>query len=132
MSQVFSADSVNAYVNTTLTLTTETTAITGNFLSPPFQNAKASVKGLIYFTTGAGTTSVTIRVRRNPNAESVNLSGLSNLNVSAPATYAMPFQVADPIPDARPVQYTVTVQQNGATGNGNITFASIETMLISG
>lgn len=132
MSQVFSADSVNVFGSTTVTLTTETTLVTGNFLSPPFGNAKAVVSANAQLTVGTGTTSVRIIVRRNPNAENVAVMNLNFINVTAGNAVLLAGQVADPIPDGRPVQYAFTCTQNGATGNGTVNFANVTAMLISG
>jgi hypothetical protein len=132
MSQVFAGDSVNSTAAITVTTTGETTAITGNFLNPPFGNAKAIVLGQLYLSTGTGTTTVNVRIRRNPNAENLALVGTPNINVTAGNSGLLSVQVADAIPDGRPVQYALTVQQAGATGNGSILEANITTLLISG
>lgn len=132
MSQVFSADAVNNPAATTVTTTSETTAAIGNFLNPPFQNAKAYVEASITLLAGTGTTTITIRIRRNPNAENVVVASSAGINVTAGNTVIVGFQAADAIPDGRPVQYAVTVQQAGASGNGSVTFANISATLISG
>lgn len=132
MSQVFSADAVNNTASTTVTTTSETTAVTGNFLNPPFQNAKAFVEAELALLVGSSTTSVTIRIRRNPTAENVVVASMAGVTVTAGNTVALSLQAADAIPDGRPVQYAVTVQQAAATANGTINFANIGTTLISG
>lgn len=131
MSQVFSGDSVNGGSVAVIT-TSETQAVTGNFLNPPFGNAKAMVSGQVTLTTGTNTTGVTVRIRRNPNAENSPLTFSSPTNFTAGQTVMLNLQVADVIPDGRPVQYTITVQQSGATANGSITGSNISAILISG
>lgn len=132
MSQVFGADSVNNTLGGSIPTSTETTAVTGNFLSPPFGNAKAIVSATIQFTVGTGTVSGAIKVRRNPSGENLQVGGLGGLPVTVGANPTISVVVADAIPDGRPVQYAVTVTQNGASANGTILYANVTTMLISG
>lgn len=132
MSQVFSADSVNGPINTSVVTTAETTGATGNFLSPPFQNAKAVVTASIYFQPGTGTTSVSVRLRRNPSAENLAITNYANLAVTAGNLVVLNVQAIDAPIGPGPVQYAVSVQQTGATGNGTIVACGITTFLISG
>lgn len=132
MSQVFSGDAVGGTLSVSVPTTTETTGITGNYLNPPFQNAKAAVIACVTLTVATGTTAVVVRIRRNPNAENFQVAGSNTLNVTAGNNVELLLQGADPIPDGRPVQYAVTVSQAGATGNGTILYASVLALLISG
>ena len=132
MSEVFAADSVNNLAGTTVVTTAETAAVTGNFVSPPYQNAKAIVSAVVSLQTGTGTTTATIRIRRNPNAENVVVGGPMTLTLSAGGIFTLSAQAADPIPDGRSVQYQATVQQASATGNGSTGAANISVFLISG
>lgn len=132
MSQVFSADSVNLLTPATVTTTTETTAVTGNFLSPPFQNAKAIVEATFALTVGATANILTVRIRRNPAAENVVIASAQTQTFTAGTVTMVSLQGADAPIGPGPVQYALTVQQGAATGNGNITQANITTMLISG
>lgn len=132
MSQVFAGDAVNNPGPTTVTGTVSTPAVTSNFLNPPFGNAKAFVSGTVSLTSGTGTTAVTIRIVRNPNAENIVVAAITGVQVTAGNTLQLGIQAADAIPDGRAVQYQVNVQQTLASGNGTINFASIGTLLISG
>lgn len=132
MSQVFSGDSVNNTASTTVTTTTETVMVTGNFVNPPFQTAKAMVSGTVNLLTGTGTTAVVLRIRRNPNAENVQVGAALTITAAATTTVQLSMQAADAIPDGRPVQYAVTVQQTGAGANGTGNFSNVSTILISG
>lgn len=132
MSQVFSGDSVNNSTATTVTTTSETPAAAGNFVNPPFGNAKAMVSGVAALTAGTGTTAVTVRIRRNPNAENVIVATSGAVTLAAGNVGLLSLEAADVIPDGRPCQYQITVQQTGASGNGSISFANISTILISG
>lgn len=132
MSQVFSADSVVNSASTTVTTTAETSLVTGNFLNPPFANAKAVVIASIQIGVGTGTTSVAIRVRRNPSAENAQVALMSSAQITVGSAVSIAIQGVDPIPDGRPVQYAVTVQQAGASGNGTVFVANVAAFLISG
>ena len=131
MAEIFAADSVNNTATTTIATTTETVVVTGNFISPPYGNAKAVIMGTVDIATGTGTVFLTFRIRRNPGAENVVV--LQQLDSTpAPNTALRGFQVADAIPDGRAVQYQVSVQQNAATANGSVAFANVTVLLISG
>lgn len=132
MSQVFSADSVNQTASVTVPTTTETAIVTGNFVNPPFQNAKAVVEGIVMLTVGASTTTVTMRIRRNPTAENVIVGVSVPVTEIAGNLVQIAYQVADAPIGPGPVQYQVTVQQTGATANGTAQFGNVTTMLISG
>jgi hypothetical protein len=132
MSQVFGADSVNGGSNVAINPTAETAAVLGNFVSPPFGNAKAIVMGALSVQAGTGATSIAVRVRRNPNAENVLVGQQVILTVSAGNSFPAAIVVADPIPDGRQVQYQMTVQQTGASGTANVSGSAITTLLISG
>lgn len=132
MSQVFSGDSVSFVGSTTITTTAETTAVTGNFLNPPFQNAKAMVTASVQLTIGAGTTSLSLRLHRNPNAENQPIMTLGGNSATAGNSVTLSVTASDIIPDGRPVQYALTVQQAGATGNGTIFYGNVSALLISG
>lgn len=132
MSQVFSGDSVNGG-SVTVTTTTLTTAVTGNFLNPPFGNAKAIVWATANLTVGAGTTIVNLRLFRNPQGENVSLQPTAqSVGVAAGGAVQLSLQACDVIPDGRAVQYSMAITQIGATGNGTINFSNISAIMISG
>jgi hypothetical protein len=132
MSQVFAADSVTASGSVTVPTTSETPLVKGNFLSPPFQNAKVIVMGLVQINPGAGTTGLTLRVRRNPGAENLEISPTTGFQLTPAGTITISCMVADVIPDGRAVQYQLTLQQTGASGNGIVASSAVTALLISG
>lgn len=132
MSQVFSGDSVTLVGTPSVPTTTETTVVLGNFLNPPFGNAKAVVFGNLSLTVGAGATGATVRLRRNPAAENLNIGQTGAITVTAGNTVDLSIQAADVIPDGRAVQYALTITQPGATGNGTLNLGNVTTILISG
>lgn len=132
MSQVFAADSVNFTGTLTINVSAETPVVTGNFLSPPFANAKAIVTATVWFAAGAGNTFVSVRIRRNPNGENLIIPYALNETAAAGNNSVFQMQVADTIPDGRPVQYQVSIQQNGASATGSVFLANVSALLISG
>jgi len=132
MSQVFSADSVSNAVSVTLASSGETALVTGNFVSPPFQNAKAVILASVNLITGTGTTVMGLRIRRNPNGENLQIGSTQNAQPTVGVTTLLGLSVADPIPDGRPVQYQLTFAPTGASATGTSFSATITTILISG
>lgn len=132
MSQVFQADNVMNATNTSIPGVTEATLVTGNALNPPFGTCKASIVAQATFTVGTAQTTATLRVRRNPNQENVQVAALNLVSVTAGNIVALTIVCNDSIPDGRPVQYAVTVQQAGGAGNGTNSLAAVQTILISG
>lgn len=120
-----SSPNVNVASGITLTTTAETVLCTTVARSI---NAPASfgqyISGLINVTAGAGTTAFVIRVRAG--------SGLSGAVIGGPETVAATASVNANVAYAQmdfvltgTVQYTVTIQQTGATGNGTVNFVSV-------
>lgn len=132
MSQVFSGDSVTGAAGAAVPQSGETVVLTGNFLNPPFGNAKSVVSCFIAISPGPGTTSLNIRLRRNPTAENVQVISNAGVNVSAGVNAVFSLQGADAIPDGRPVQYAITVTPTGATGASSVVGANVTAFLISG
>src|SRR5271154_6586898 len=132
MSQVFQSDAQGVTPALAVVTTAETVAILGNFLSPPFGTCKVKVVGMMSLTIGASTTSVTLRIRRNPQGENVIVLAMTLVTVTAAAVVLLPVMFTDILADGRSVQYEITVQQAAATGNGTINQAYIDATIISG
>lgn len=132
MSQVFAADSVNGG-SVALPTSGATQVLVGNFLNPPFGNAKVIVSAVVLAQVGTGAGSVQVQLIRNPSKENLSI-GYTNYVVTAGSSgeYAVPIQVADTIPDGRGVQYAIQVTQYGASTAGNVYYANITAILISG
>jgi len=132
MSQVFAGDAVNNTSPVTIPTSGAVTAVTGNFLNPPFGNAKCFVIATVFLNSGTGAVSVTLGLRRNPNAENLALPVSGGTTTTGGLPYAVTVMAADVIPDGRPVQYVLNVLQTGASATGTISSASIAAFLISG
>ncbi|MGH3630265.1 MAG: hypothetical protein ACRDRL_22835 [Sciscionella sp.] len=131
MSQQFNQDAVQVTA-ISIIAATETQAVLGNFLNPPYGGCKAVVSAFVMLTVGTGITSVSVRIRRNPNSENVVVGGPAGVTVVAGNVVLLPVILTDIIPDGRPVQYQVTVQQAGGAGNGTANIATVDATLISG
>lgn len=119
--------SPNVGVGSGITLvTTAETVLTTTAQRPV--NAPASIgqyiSGVINVTAGAGTTAFVVRVRAG--------NGLSGAVIGGPETVAATASVNANVAYAQMdftlsgnVQYTVTIQQTGATGNGTVNFVSL-------
>jgi hypothetical protein len=119
MAQIFSADAQMQVTDVPITLNQETAGVTTNAVHVPFINGKVVVDGRLVMQTGATTTGVQIRVRRNPAAENVVLGfAPDTFIVGAPNIISLPFMFTDSLPDGRDAVYQLSVQQVGATGSG--------------
>lgn len=108
-----------------LVTTAETAALTSSAL--PY-NAPGGqgllVSGCVTGATGASTTSVQVRVYRGTTIGGTQIGVTLQESSAASSFYENGFSILDAAPGAAP-QYTVSVQQVGATGNGTVTLANI-------
>lgn len=115
----------------TVTTTSETAAVTSpaQGISPPTASLGLVVRGNVNFTAGTGATAVTIRVRQGSGITGTLVGNALTVTVAAGSSYDLAFDVVDtsPVPAQ---QYTVTVTQTAATGNGTVNQADIETDLV--
>ena len=122
-----------AAANITIPTTTETNGPTTNSLPIPYGNGKVRVTGIAQIGTGTGVTAVQVRIRRNINGENVVVGFVNNVAAAASSQIAVPVEFTDQLNDGRSVQYTLSVQQVGATGNGTISAGTtIDAMVMSG
>lgn len=131
-------NSAQVTATTTLTTTTETVvAVTPpRNVDTPGPNAQGIlISGIVSGAVGAGTTSIQVRVRQGANGGvgAVNPTGVQvgntlQVSVTAAGFHGIGFSVQDNSALANlatGLQYAVTVQQVGATGNGNVSQAQI-------
>lgn len=121
----FEAASVTA--NVTLTTTTEEALVSIARITLPTDEARVVILGWFQITSGAGTTAITPRIRRGTTV-SAALVGEANavaLGAAAGETEHLVIQVADELRLTDTVEYVLTVQQTGATGNGTALQAAI-------
>lgn len=133
MSQQYSADAQMLTAPVTIVTVAETNGPKTIPLPIPNANGKVVVRGSVVVTTGAGTTGLQLRVRRNILAENVIINVVTTFTVGAAVNTLLPFNFTDQVPDGRSVDYTVSIQAVGAGGNGSIVQGTtIEATVLSG
>jgi hypothetical protein len=133
MSQQFQRDAVSAAGPVTVTTTNEITILTGNPLTPPFGTCKGAIIASCSVITGAGTTAITMRIRRNPSTENVVVAtSRAVASLSNGVDGFISLGATDQIPDGRSVTYAVTLQQTGGAANATANGISLDATLISG
>lgn len=134
MAQQFSEDAQALAAPATMVTTAETSGPQTNFLTIPYQNGKAEGVAVLFVNPSAATTTLTLRVRRNINAENVIVaSQVIAQGFTAGSLGVLLIAFVDPIPDNRAVQYTATVQAAGTAANGTIAAGSyIDATVLSG
>lgn len=116
---------------TTLTTTAETAAATSPAVTVNAPGGQGiQIQGTVSGATGAGVTSVQVRVRAGSGTGGAVIGAVMQEAQAASSFYSMAFSVLDtsvgvPSAPTGQAQYTVTVQQVGATGNGTVTLANI-------
>jgi hypothetical protein len=106
--------------NVTLTTTAETVIISSNLTATPRDEAEVVVLAYAQLTTGAGTTAVTPRIRRG-TATSGTLVNEANAETIGPAagSTAPYFAMFTEQRPTSSLQYSLTLSQTGASGNGS-------------
>lgn len=111
--------------DTSIVTTAETAAITSDGFTPPTDGSKLIISGVINITTGASVTGAVIRVRRGVGVAGALVGETEPHNIGAAVTDDVSYQVTDSPGAVAGQQYTATVVQTAATGNGIINNASI-------
>lgn len=103
--------------------TTETVVMTLPAISTAVGNSVAICANFT-FTTGTGTTAVTIRVRRGTTITDTLVGEANPLNYAAAVTRDLSFSVVDNPGELAGQPYVVTIQQTAATANGTALFGT--------
>lgn len=82
------------------------------------------IDGMINITPGTAATAVVIRVRAGNGLSGAVIGGPETHTVAAGANQSIPYAQIDGTTVGQ-VQYTLTVQQTAATGNGSINLGTI-------
>jgi len=131
---LFAKDVTSATVPIVVTTSAETLAAVGPQLTMEQNTGKAAVKGFLTLTIGTNTTAVTTRLYRGTTAAgtliSTAIAQAGNFVAGSPAQFVV--QATDVLTNVGTAQYCMTVQQTGASANGSITTAVIETEVLSG
>lgn len=130
MSEIYEANFAHSTADVTVPTTTETVAITSPEIRLPYHTHNILVLAWCQVTAGAGTTSVTPRVRRGPSTTSPLVGEGNAITLAAGNTGNLVVVVADALADRDAVQYSLTVQQAAATGNGTVLQAGIVVLVM--
>ena len=132
MSKVREVEIVTTGTSVTLTTTTENVAVSSGPVKTPFQTHRVIIIGWAQVTTGAGTTALTPRIRRG-TAITGTLVGEANAEenkVVAAETEPVFIMVVEERAGEESVEYSLTVQQADATGNGTIVQSGILVLVL--
>lgn len=114
--------------------TAETLIASGFSISLPGGNAKAVIRGWFDLTVGTGTTAITIAIYSG-GAIGGRLVGTKQPQAGdfTPGSNAhFEYEVIDLLQNVSGAQYCMSVTQTGATADGSVTAALIDTTLLSG
>lgn len=132
---LFSEDVQIGATPITITTTTETIVATSVALSLPSGNGKAIIRGNITLTVGTGTTSVTLSIYRGIAISAGNLVGTQTPlagSFTAGSSNVFGIEFVDVLSNVGGAQYCLSIKQTGASGNGTVVAALIDTKLLSG
>lgn len=115
--------------DTTVVTTAETAAITSEGVSTAVGGEEITISGVINITTGVATTQVVVRVRRGTTVAGTAIGETEPQTIAAAATGNIFFEFVDTPGEVAGQQYTATVVQTAATGNGTINNAAITIMV---
>jgi hypothetical protein len=113
---------------------TETLVVVSSPLTLPGSNAKAVIRGWLDLTVGAATTAITIAVYEG-GAIGGRLVGTKQPSAGdfTPGNDAhFEYETVDVIENVGGAQYCMSVTQTGATADGSVTAALLDTTLLSG
>jgi hypothetical protein len=123
-----------AHVTADVALVTvaETAIITSETIFVTSPEARVLVLAVAQLTTGAATTTVTPRIRRGADATGTLVGDAVPITIGAAAgsTEQYVHGVIDTLDNVDQVQYTYTLQQASASGNGSALQAAIVALLL--
>lgn len=118
----------------TITTTTETVIISSGAVILPFNTAQVLITAWAQLTTGAATTTVTPRIRRGTAVGGALVGEANAITIGAVAGSNEQFfiMVTEGRSGEQSVEYSLTLQQASATGNGTALQAGITVEVITG
>ena len=118
----------------TITTTTETVIISSGAVILPFNTALVLIKAWAQLTTGAATTTVTPRIRRGTAVGGALVGEANAITIGAVAGSNEQFLIMamEGRSGEQSVEYSLTLQQAAATGNGTVLQAGIEVEVLTG
>jgi len=113
--------------NVTLTTTTETVVVSSDPVPAPRQTVNVCVVAWAQLTTGTGTTTVTARIQRGTAATGtvVGEGNAVTIGAAAGSTEQYLAMACEERSNVESLQYNLSLEQAGATGNGTALFGAI-------
>lgn len=117
-----------------LVTTTETVVVTTPRVKIPVVTCRAVIRAWFQFTSGAGTTGITVGIRRGPLVTDPVVGERNTLTISTAAASSEEHGicVSEELQNQEGVEYSLTVAQFAATGNGTILQAAVEVEILNG
>lgn len=127
MADIREAGAAYSGTNVTLVTTAETVIISSGPVTIPNDAVQAVILAWGELTTGAGTTAVTPRIRRGTLITDplVGEANAENIKAVAGSVEAFFIMVVETLTVRDKIQYSFTLQQTAAAGNGTVLQASI-------
>jgi hypothetical protein len=115
----------------TVTTTTETLVAYSGRAAVPLPTIRSHVRGWLNIAIGTGTTALTMRIRRGNGVTGAVVQS-TLLSVAASANEDMTIEFNEQLSNAEFADYSLTIQQTGATGNATVNQGIIEVEMING
>ena len=134
MADILEAELTTSGSDVTLVTTAETEGINSPEVVAPRQTVRVLILAWGQLTTGTGTTAVTPRIRRGTGTAGTLVGEANAETAKAAAGSTEPFFLlaSEARADVDRVQYTLTLQQTAATGNGTLLQAAILVLILAG
>lgn len=116
----------------TLVTTAETVIISSGPAKTPFQTHRVIIKAWAQLTTGTGTTAVTPRIRRGTavGGALVGEANAEEVKAVAESTEPLFIMVSEERASEESVEYSLTLEQAGASANGSVLQSAIEVLVL--
>lgn len=134
MAELLEKVAATTVTNVTVTTTTEAVAISSGPVKVPYATCRVAIKGWCQLTTGTATTTVAAAIRRGTaiTGALVGEANATEVKAAAGSTEEFIIMVSEDRATVDTVEYSLTVLQASATGNGTVLQASIEVEILNG
>ena len=115
----------------TLLTTTETLIVTSPLVRSHLNSALITVSAYAQLTTGVATTGVVVRIRKGASLAGALIGESNTITIGAAAgsTEVFSMLLTDQLEGEQITQYSLTLQQVAATGNGTVLRSGIVVLL---
>jgi hypothetical protein len=132
MAELSEIGSAGATTDVSVVTTNETVAVTSDEVFVERGGARVVILAHCILTTGAATTTVTPRIRRGTTTAGTLIGEANAITIGAVAGSNEHFNIfgVDEVAGVDSVQYSLTVQQAAASGNGTVLSSSIVVLVL--